>query len=316
MTPTGEDAAKNGPRWEAAERVIRKGVAAAVTAGLLHLGVVLVGILSGPSVYLAPWSDPWSILDAMLILGLAYGLHRRSRVAAVCLILLVLGSRVLYWAETGNLGGMSVTLVFLYFFARAAWGAFQFHRIRPRSAAPPPSRPRWPYWLAVPAGLLVAGLLAVGGLVEFGVIPDSAVVPGDRLPSRTRAALGDHDLLLPGENVLYFYSDGTFSILEDGNFFTEERVVSYERSAGGLWQESAPFEEIESIEADFGSGMLDRSTIRVATRDGREFLLLVSPQGNGDKEFVQRMRKQWRKRLEAVAGSASPDPAPRRERAR
>ncbi|MEE8112441.1 MAG: hypothetical protein V3T54_06880 [Acidobacteriota bacterium] len=288
----GGDSAK----LEGIERIIRKGVIAGVVAGLLNLGMVTLGMLTDFSEVLSDWSDPWSILDVALIFGLTYGIHRKSRAAALGLPILFLGSRLLFWAETGSVGGISVTAIFLYYFVRAAWGTFAYHRIQARSGHSPKTGKKWFFWVSVPIGLLLLVFLSVGVLVELGVIPDSAAVPGNRLSPRNFRTLLGNDLVLPGETILYFYSNGMFSILEDGNFFTEDRVVSYERWEGSLISQSASFEEISEIDADFGEGILENSTIRVATRDGGEFILLVSPEGDGDKAFFQLLRQQWRKK--------------------
>ena len=71
----------------------------------------------------------------LLMLGLAYGVSRQSRAAAV--LLLVVG--ILRTGVDLNLGGLVRVLIgvlFVYLYARGVQAAFAYHRLRAEGSAP------------------------------------------------------------------------------------------------------------------------------------------------------------------------------------
>ncbi|MEO1575674.1 MAG: hypothetical protein AAFU65_12030 [Pseudomonadota bacterium] len=73
-------------------------------------------------------SDKWALVDVALILALSFGIYKKSRAAATVLLLYFIASQVLAIVETGKPNGLVATLIFLYFFAQAVVGTFQYHK--------------------------------------------------------------------------------------------------------------------------------------------------------------------------------------------
>ena len=121
--------------------------------------------------------------------------------------------------------------------------------------------------------------------MSFG--PPTRVLPGSELPSGYRTLLIEHGLLEPDERLEYFYSGGLFTILEEGNFYTDRRVVSYETVDGVLLEASATYASIEAIDTAFSTGFLDSTVVTIRKTDGEEFLLLLSNEEGGDRAFVE-----------------------------
>jgi len=95
-------------------------------AGELTLLVVMVGLARGD--LLGDLIDAYSLLDVGLIFALAFGIYKKSRAAAVVMFLYYALSKILIMAQTGQPSGLLVTLIFLYYFARAALGTFDYHK--------------------------------------------------------------------------------------------------------------------------------------------------------------------------------------------
>jgi len=68
-----------------------------------------------------PYLPRWAIVDGILLLGLAYGLWKRSQVCAVLLIIHAIGSAIINAIEFGSeLRSVVVTRIILYMLAAAA----------------------------------------------------------------------------------------------------------------------------------------------------------------------------------------------------
>ena len=93
-----------------------------------------LGVLRGT----LPALGPEAFVDAVVMAGLLFGLHRRSRVAAIALFFWFLGSRVWLWVnEPAYVGKDAKLIMFDLFVSGAAFagivGAFRWHRERQRS---------------------------------------------------------------------------------------------------------------------------------------------------------------------------------------
>jgi hypothetical protein len=150
---------------------------------------------------------------------------------------------------------------------------------------------------AAGVGSLLAGLMV---LSAFG--PATRALPAAEIPAAYVDTLVGAGILDPDEELEYFYSAGLFSILEDGNLFTDRRVISYETRDGELSLAAASYDEIRDIEVQYSTNALEDSLVTVATHDGDAFPLLVSAEDGRDKEFVARLEQHLApQQLEAAA---------------
>ena len=140
--------------------------------------------------------------------------------------------------------------------------------------------------LAAGIGGLFVGTMMVG--LVFG--PPTRALRAAEIPSRYAEALLEAGVLEADEHIEFFYSAGLFSILEDGNLFTERRVVSYETTDGELSLAAAGYDEIREIDVAYSEGLGD-SMVTVSTHDGGEFVLLVSAEEGRDREFVAQLER-------------------------
>ena len=70
------------------------------------------------------------LVDVVLILLLAFGTSRKSRLCAVLMFVYFLASKILAIKHGGSLNGALYGLAFLYFFGQGAMATFDYHRIR------------------------------------------------------------------------------------------------------------------------------------------------------------------------------------------
>ena len=70
----------------------------------------------------------WAIASAIVTAGLGYGVYRRSRAAAITLLLLFLVSRIWFYVQTGSLGSPLLSIIFLYCFVEGVRGTLAHHR--------------------------------------------------------------------------------------------------------------------------------------------------------------------------------------------
>lgn len=142
------------------------------------------------------------------------------------------------------------------------------------------------------ATLVVGSFFTVLGFIgTFG--PPTRALRQSEIPPSYHTTLVEAGVLEPRERMQFFYSAGTFSILEDGNLFTENRVISYLTLDGELQVASSPYSEILDLDVVFSESFLDPTSITVSTFDGRQFILVVSNEEELDKEFVSELQRRF-----------------------
>jgi hypothetical protein len=285
-----------------AQKAVRHAVRAGIVVAALTFIIVLVAISIDSKGTLSNF-DAWNLFDVVIVLGLVYGIVRNSRASAVVLFVYYLFC-IMYNA-IGGTSGILGALVILIFLGRGIWGTYVVTRLHRKSGV---KRKPLNRWFLVPTGILavpVVFLLGVGILIAVGLIPDTKAVAGNKLSGHMRSRLEDYEIVTPGERIHYFYSDGLLSVLEDGNFFTDDRAVSYVESDSGIWVYEACWEDISSIIVVFPGSATENTVIEVTTFDNNRFRLWVSAEEGLDSVFYAQMFDMWQQKRDRLTKDAT-----------
>jgi len=152
-------------------------------------------------------------------------------------------------------------------------------------------------WLLICGIAIGSVILALfGTCVYIGVqSPDTRVLPGRQVPARFMAQIRKLDLLEPGEQIQYFYSDALLNIEEGMYFLTDRKVVIYSRS----FDDPAiiiPFSEIVDVEVTFSDSWFEDSVITMTLADDTYNWFPVSSEGGGDKKVYETLKKRCKPR--------------------
>lgn len=136
-------------------------------------------------------------------------------------------------------------------------------------------------------------IVAISIVTSSGVLPNTQVMSGDQLPTRVVSMLESTGLIHEDEEVIYYYSGAFYDYASDGNYFTENQVVSYWKENGELYAEQARYEDIEDIKVEYSESILDDTILTILRTDSTEFILWVSAEADRDHEFVAALRTKW-----------------------
>lgn len=270
------------------------GAAAAVFVGCITLAVTSYALYYDVGGRLAIWNDPWNFLSAIFVFACAFGMHRKSRFAAIFILVFFILSRIIAGISIGWHTGLLFSLILLYFFAKAVQGTFVYHRIE--KAENPDYKPpsRWYAFLVVPLGLVLLAAFAFGVLTATNFLPSTKVLAGYEMPQKDIQRLISEGIIDPGEKVEYFYSAGLFSILEDGNLLTDRRVISYltnEMDEIELYE--LYFFDIRDFELIQKGSYLSYSVYQINSYDEDAWLrIFLSAEEGGDMRFINALRRK------------------------
>lgn len=155
--------------------------------------------------------------------------------------------------------------------------------------------------IALVSGMLILSIV-LNLMTGMGFFPDTdVIVNNESINSRHRQILEKNGVIEKDEEIGMFFSAGIISVLEDGNLFTDDRVVIYQQDDQKKLQTfSLPFENITSIDMnkdDTGHPGFSMIMIQSDSSSGKTFGLPVSQENEADEKFFQGMVKAWRNKV-------------------
>ena len=99
-------------------------VAAIISAGM----TLLITLIAMSGTELMGFSA-WQLMDVALILGLAFGIYKKSRTCAVLMFVYFIASKIMLMAQSGAPNGIFLAIMFGYFYWQGVSGTFSYNKI-------------------------------------------------------------------------------------------------------------------------------------------------------------------------------------------
>ena len=126
MTDENDEQPRSRSVYDYSDKSIQHaGLAVLAYAGLRALSAI-IGSVQQPS--MAVWFGIDLVIVAMVLGVLAFGIHKRSRVAVVMAILYVVGTQLYVWFGLRSPAGTIVAVIVTGFLLRGAKRIFEFRR--------------------------------------------------------------------------------------------------------------------------------------------------------------------------------------------
>lgn len=105
-------------------RQIRQAWIAGLVSTAMTLGLTVAALAGKPLLGFSAWQ----LLDVGLLLGLSFGIYRRSRACAVAMLVYFAISKLEIFSAGVHASALLVSLIFFYFYAMGIVGTFAWHR--------------------------------------------------------------------------------------------------------------------------------------------------------------------------------------------
>jgi len=244
-----------------------------IRAGVI-MGMVLFGITVGKVVvaYLsdvnhAPLSsfiDPWLVGILLVVFLLIWGMTRYSRAAAVVMFLYMVLNQTVIFLETASLWAVALGLFFLFFFARAIKGTFDYHALMKQVDPDHQPTKRWMWVVFTPLALIAVSLLSLGALSHFELIPAGHVKSKHEITAQERQSLEEMALINGDTELEYFYTHGLFSLRAGGVLMTDQALIIYTEVDDVIYADSLRFEDMQGVKRLHSGNEFENSVFQVA----------------------------------------------------
>lgn len=289
---------------EDANRATRAGAIAACISGGMTTFVYLIAELTGAKGdnALAFYNDPSIIFDIIIIFLLAWFIYKKSRVAAILMFAYFLSAKLYLAVSEGQFSGLFVGAIFLYFFGRAALGAFSFHKLEKVDNPNYKRKRSWIWWIVTPVTLIVFGLFSLGLMTMTGFMPSTEVQVGQDVNYRHIEKLTDAKIISSRDDLVYFYSGGFSSVLEEGVFVSRDTFSMYYTDANGevqLYQ--LPLDEITKVELVAEGSFVEDALYKASTDDPDAWIQFsLSIENQGHLKFIEELKGRIQTEAEDV----------------
>lgn len=279
---------------EEAVRATRRGAIAAVVSGIITLVLTLLVMAFDTRGTFSNLVDVYSLLDVVLIFILAFGVYKKSRYAAIILVIYFLSSKLILIIERGGIGasGLLFSLMFLYFFVKALQGCFAYKKLEKQENPNYKKLSKWFYFAGLPITAVAVVVIAILLIDYMTITPSTQVQTARQVAGRDAQALVANDILLEGEDFDYFYSFSTDPMAEGGVLLTKDRVLMYllDEQKQGFDVYGIPFDKVSDIELMKAGDEQAVSVYRVSSSEGFWVQFGLATKGEGDDEFIDTLK--------------------------
>lgn len=137
-------------------------------------------------------------------------------------------------------------------------------------------------------------LMAAVQFIMLRSVPESTVQTGEQLSQSTLNTLISHYIISGEDQIEYFYSYGTRSVLEGGTILTDHLLIHYNQSENQkLSVIEMPFDEIASVKPIQYKNIRNTRIYRIsAIEAGVWFNIVLSTKNKGDELFIQALKNK------------------------
>lgn len=273
---------------------LHKHVRNAWIAGCISASITLIvsaGSIFFPEITASTGIDAWSIVDALFVAGLSFGIYHENRFCALGLLVYFVIAKIIMAIDADNFKIVVQGMIFIYFFFRGTVAAFQLRKYKVETGIVRVADRRKLYYVTASiAGVLMLALIALFVVAALG--PDDAVVPGKQLKARYVREIQGLGLLDKNEELTYFYSDAFYSIRNGFYFFTDKKVVLYNED----WASASiivPYGAITNIELIDGPEA-EKRQINIYQRANTVLNIPLPDKGTDYKTFYELLTRSWK----------------------
>jgi len=149
---------------------------------------------------------------------------------------------------------------------------------------------RWVKYIILPISSIVLVLAFIGLLTMTSILPNTDVQMGSELSQRNKIELINNGIINKNDKILFFYSEGIFSILEDGQLITNDKIVTYEENEEGLIEiYKMKLKNIKEVVLEEKGSFFSSSIYRIIGNEDAEseyIIIYLSIENNKDKDFI------------------------------
>lgn len=221
-----------------------------------------------------------------------------SRTAAIILLLWIASDIIAFSGalDMVNISAIIRTAVYIGLISVMIWHLFRYHRGRKEEGLPIEGA-AWIRWGGKVLLVPLAALVAFGFWAMTSPISQS-VMYGSEIPEDQLQWMAAQKYLLPGENPLFFYSEGVLSIAEGGNLLTDQYVGAWTRHDGDQVSWWLRLGEVCAIKQTTEGSLLEDAIYQMdglGDDDGGELWLSVD--NNIHSQFISRLKTLNRRKM-------------------
>ena len=156
--------------------------------------------------------------------------------------------------------------------------------------------PRWAKYFLVSISSILIIVVILGLLTTTPLLPSTEIQKGSEISKGNKIQLINNKIINKNDNILYFYSDALWSILETGQLITDNKIIVYGKDEEGLTEVYAiKFKNIKEVILEEEGSYFDNAVYKIIGNENAEneyIRIWLSTEGNKDEDFINEVYKK------------------------
>ena len=155
---------------------------------------------------------------------------------------------------------------------------------------------RWAKYFLVSISSILIIVVILGLLTTTPLLPSTEIQKGSELSKGNKIQLINNKIINKNDNILYFYSDALWSILETGQLITDDKIIAYEKNEEELVEVyKIQFKNIKEILLEVEGSYFENAVYKIIGNENAEneyIRIWLSTEGNKDEDFINEVYKK------------------------
>jgi hypothetical protein len=128
------------------------------------------------------------------------------------------------------------------------------------------------------------------------MLPSTYVQTGSELSQKEKNKLINHKIIDKNDNILFFYSEGIFSIIYGGQLITNDKVISYIMNEKKLLEiYEMPLNNVQEIVLETKGSFIEDSVYKIIGDENADYeyiVIVLSTEKNRNIDFINAIKKR------------------------
>jgi len=155
---------------------------------------------------------------------------------------------------------------------------------------------RWIKYFIVPIASIFVFLMILGLLSETSILPNYDVQMGSELSKGNKIKLINNKIISKDDNILFFYSGGLLSILEDGQLITDDKIITYQKNEEQLIEVyEMNLKNVKEVILEEKGSFSSDAVYKIIGNENAKYeniTIFLSTEDNKDKDFINAIYKK------------------------
>jgi len=237
-----------------------------------------------------------TLAASLLFSYVCFDIFKRKKYGFVPYISIWLIIEIVYKFFLVSSKGIFISIIIFFLSLNAYRGWLGIRKFNKTEEVEIKKKRGWIKFIGIPISLILLSLIFFGVLTETSMLPSTYVQTGSELSQKEKNKLINHKIIDKNDNILFFYSEGIFSIIYGGQLITNDKVISYIMNEKKLLEiYEMPLNNVQEIVLETKGSFIEDSVYKIIGDENADYeyiVIVLSTEKNRNIDFINAIKKR------------------------